>query len=96
MQNDTKIPENHVNRLVHTAFGWYAMTREQSDLGPFASQQEASLALSRHIRVYKGVNTRSEGDVRHAGMSLHDTAHCSKSNCALCAEAYILNQSLIA
>lgn len=97
MRTDPAIPSSHTNRLVHTAFGWYALTREQSDLGPFPSKQEASQALSRHIRVYKGVNTRSESDNKaHSGISLHDSAHCPKSNCALCAEAYVLRQGLVA
>ncbi|MGF2687028.1 DUF6316 family protein [Marinobacter sp. DUT-3] len=94
---DPKIPSSHTNRLVRTAFGWYALTREQSDLGPFPSKQEASEALSRHIHVYKGVNTRNDRDGKpHSGISLHDSANCQKSNCALCAEAYILRQGMIA
>ncbi|MBS8240566.1 hypothetical protein DYI22_08605 [Marinobacter lipolyticus] len=95
MRTTTAIPPSHTKRLVHTAFGWYAMTREQSDLGPFASQQEASNALSRHIRVYRGVNIRGDG-AAHSGLSLHDSASCRKSNCALCAEAHVLRQTLVA
>ncbi|MEQ9544590.1 MAG: DUF6316 family protein [Marinobacter sp.] len=94
---DPKIPSSHTNRLIHTAFGWYALTREQSDLGPFSSKQEASEALSRHIHIYKGVNTRTDSaDKPHSGISLHDSAHCHKTNCALCAEAYIIRQGMVA
>lgn len=97
MRTDTTIPPDHANRLLHTAFGWYAITREQSDLGPFISKKEASRALTRHIHVYRGVNTRRASDgTAHSGISLHDSTHCPKSNCALCAEAYILRQSLVA
>ncbi|MGM0766847.1 MAG: DUF6316 family protein [Pseudomonadota bacterium] len=95
MRTNTAIPSNHANRLIHTAFGWYALTREQSDLGPFLSQQEASSALSRHIRIYRGINVRGDS-APHSGLSLHDSANCQKSNCALCAEAYVLRQTLIA
>ena len=95
MRTTTAISSDHANRLVHTAFGWYAMTREQSDLGPFISQDEAARALSRHSRVYQGVNVRGDS-APHTGLSLHDSASCQKSNCALCAEAYILRQTLVA
>jgi len=95
MRPDTAIPSNHANRMVHTAYGWYAMTREQSDLGPFTNPQDASLALSRHIRAYQGVNVRHDS-TPHAGLSVHDSSSCQKSNCALCAEAHILRQTLVA
>ena len=97
MRADPNIPSSHEKRLIHTAFGWYALTREQSDLGPFPSKYEASKALTRHIQMYKGVNTRDNRDGKpHSGISLHDSAHCDKTNCALCAEAYILRQGMIA
>jgi hypothetical protein len=97
MRAEPNIPSSHEKRLIHTAFGWYALTREQSDLGPFHSIKEASEALTRHIRAYKGVNTRNDRHGKpHSGISLHDSAHCDKTNCALCAEAYILHQTMIA
>lgn len=72
-------------RLVHTVFGWYAKTREQMDLGPFASKQEALTALGRHIQLYRGLNQRFGRAPQH--IHIHDPDHCQRSNCADCVEA---------
>ncbi|MEX2473615.1 hypothetical protein [Marinobacter sp.] len=84
----------HAERLLHTAFGWYALTREPSDLGPFPSSEEATVALERHIRAFRGVTRQRQNSVQ--GMSLHDSASCSRNNCGLCAEAHIARESRIA
>lgn len=81
-------------RLVHTVFGWYAKTREQMDLGPFASKQEALTALGRHIQLYRGLNQRSTQAPRQ--MHIHDPDHCQRSNCADCQEAREMGYSLAA
>lgn len=94
MRTDTITQTFHADRLVHTAIGWYAMTREAYDLGPFQSRQEANDALVRHIRVHKGLNTRAASD-EFCGIGLHDTDFCAKSNCARCAEANILRSSTL-
>ncbi|MBW4933961.1 DUF6316 family protein [Marinobacter sp. F4206] len=92
MRTDTAIPGEHQDRLMHTLYGWYALTREQADLGPFATPKEASHALSRHIRAYRGLNNRTPGTMK--GVHLHDADQCSKTNCGLCVEARIFWHSL--
>lgn len=93
MRTDTPIPSKHQSRLIHTLYGWYALTREQSDLGPFDTAGKASLALSRHIRVFKGLNSRVPGSPKQ--MYLHDPDQCTRTNCGLCVEAGILRESLM-
>ncbi|MBW7470645.1 DUF6316 family protein [Marinobacter sp. M216] len=92
MRTDTAIPSTHQNRLMHTLYGWYALTREQADLGPFATSKEASDALSCHIKAYKGLNKRTPGALK--AVHLHDADQCSKTNCGLCVEARIFWHSL--
>lgn len=93
MRTDTPIPSKHQGRLIHTLYGWYALTREQSDLGPFDTPEKASRALSGHIKVFKGLNSRIPG--QPGRMHLHDAAQCSRTNCGLCVEARIVEQSLM-
>lgn len=93
MRTDTSIPSQHRGRLLHTIYGWYALTREQSDLGPFETAGEASRALTRHLHIYKGLNQRDSNS--GARMHLHDTEHCERSNCALCVEARVAQQSML-
>lgn len=92
MRIESAVPSEHKNRLIHTVYGWYALTREQTDLGPFDSPNEASYALSRHIRMHKGLNQRPLG--RPQQMHLHDPDQCTKNNCALCVEARVFRHSL--
>lgn len=92
MRTDTPIPSKHRDRLIHTVYGWYALTREQSDLGPFETPDKASRALSQHIRVFRGLNLRPQGNPKE--MHLHDADQCMKTNCGLCVEARVLSQSM--
>lgn len=93
MRTDTAIPSQHRGRLLHTVYGWYALTREQADLGPFKTAGEASRALTRHIHIYKGLNMRDPD--QKASMHLHDSEHCVRNNCALCVEARVAQQSML-
>lgn len=93
MRADTPIPSEHQDRLIHTLYGWYALTREQSDLGPFDTAERASRALSRHIKVYRGINPRTPETPKR--MHLHDADQCTRTNCGLCVEARILRHSLM-
>lgn len=77
---------------MNTVYGWYARTREQADLGPFESPVEASRALTRHIKVHRGLNPRTSRTPKR--MHLHDSDQCRKTNCALCVEARVLSQSM--
>lgn len=95
MRADTPEQSFDSSRFVKTAIGWYALTREQSDLGPFPSKEEAIRALSRHLQIYKGIHNRA-ADHQYTGFTLHDPETCAKTNCGLCAEASILRQSMIA
>ncbi|MDC0664145.1 DUF6316 family protein [Marinobacter sp. SS21] len=83
------------DRFIETAAGWYALVRENSDLGPFISRFEAEQALERHLRLYRGVNHRPRGEAFH-GIGVHDTASCRKANCGRCIEARALNHGLLA
>ncbi len=93
MRTGTPIPSEHRGRLLHTVYGWYALTREKSDLGPFDSAEKASRALTRHIHIYRGLNNRNPDD--KARMHLHDSEHCSRTNCALCVEAKVAQHSMM-
>lgn len=93
MRADTSIPSKHQDRLIHTLYGWYALTREPSDLGPFDTADSASRALSGHIKVFKGLNTRPTGNPKR--IHLHDADQCTRTNCGLCVEARIVQESLM-
>lgn len=92
MRTDTPLPSKHQDRLIHTLYGWYALTREQADLGPFDTPDKASRALSQHIRVFRGLNLRPQGNPEK--MHLHDADQCMKTNCGLCVEARVLSQTM--
>ncbi len=83
------------DRFIETAAGWYALVRENSDLGPFVSRFEAEQALDRHLRLYQGINDRP-GDEAYHGIGIHDSANCRKTNCGRCIEARTLNHCLLA
>lgn len=73
------------NRFLDTPTGWFALTRESYDLGPFPTQAQAVTALAGHIRVHRGMNDRPAGTpgcLPH----VHDSNNCSKHNCGRCAE----------
>ncbi|TBW54307.1 hypothetical protein EZI54_14430 [Marinobacter halodurans] len=80
-------------RFLHTVLGWYVRTRENIDLGPFASRDDASDALNRHIRQFRGVLRRDHGTQSH-GMDIHDPESCHKQNCAICMEARIYSHTM--
>ena len=82
---DTTQPHFDFTRFLHTPIGWYALTRESYDLGPFPTREQAVTALAGHIRAHRGVNDRpseSAGDLPH----VHDSSSCGKHNCGRCAE----------
>ncbi|SFL94965.1 DUF6316 family protein [Marinobacter zhejiangensis] len=80
------LPLSHnSNRFLKTIVGWYALTREPYDLGPFPTRREADEALVRHIRVHRGINTRS-AIPGNPEVYVHDSTSCAKQNCGRCAE----------
>ncbi|MBD3641298.1 MAG: hypothetical protein HUJ18_09930 [Marinobacter sp.] len=79
-------PQFDPRRFVKTPVGWYALTREPYDLGPFPTKPEAFTALNAHIRLHAGLNRRNPDD-RFTGFSVHDAGTCAKNNCGRCAEA---------
>lgn len=91
MTTDTAIPKEHLTRLIETPIGWFALTREASDLGPFPNPALASEALTCHIKAYKGVNRRSDQPLRQ--IHIHDSSNCLKDNCGLCAETLSIHWS---
>lgn len=86
MKTDTAVPQFDPSRFVETPFGWYALTREPSDLGPFPTKSQASNALVDHIRLHTGLNPRNPED-HYSGFTVHDPENCAKNNCGRCAEA---------
>ncbi len=48
-------------RYYHTIDGWWSMTRENEDLGPFQSQKEAHNELILHIRKSRFTDAFSSG-----------------------------------
>ena len=93
MKNNAGVPPEHMNRLVMTLYGWYALTREPSDLGPFPTAKEASDALTSHIRTFRGLNSgRRKG---RNSVHIHAADECRKTNCGLCLEARIVRHSMV-
>jgi len=86
MSTNAAEPQFDASRFIQTPFGWYALTREPSDLGPFPTQSQASIALADHVRLHRGLNPRNPED-GYCGFSLHDPENCVKNNCGRCAEA---------
>ncbi|MDX1757402.1 MAG: DUF6316 family protein [Marinobacter sp.] len=95
MQQLVSAPETteQNDRFVETAAGWYVLVRENSDLGPFTTRHEAEQALQRHLRMYRGLNPRTEG--AYHGISIHDSATCQKANCGRCIEARQLDHCFL-
>lgn len=78
-------PQSDPRRFVKTPAGWYALTREPYDLGPFPTKPQAHAALEAHIKLHAGLNPRDPGH-RYSGFSVHDSETCVKNNCGRCAE----------
>lgn len=93
MQYDASVDAKYNARFIETAAGWYALVRENSDLGPFVSRYEAEQALERHLRIFQGINDRPLNAFQ--GIAVHDSAHCRKTNCGLCIEARQLDHGLL-
>jgi len=81
------------NRFVETSVGWYVLTRERADLGPYTSLSEAKRALSRHLKQHERVANRSPY-ASFSGFYLHDPQMCHKINCGRCAEADAMAQKM--
>ena len=47
---DTKEFWFRSDRFYHTSDGWWISTREQSELGPYSSEEDASAELCLYIR----------------------------------------------
>lgn len=88
--NQTDVPA----RFIDTNVGWYVLTRETADLGPYISLSEAKRALSRHIRQHQYTSNRP---AYHSfdGFHIHDPQACRKVNCGRCAEAAWVEQKLM-
>lgn len=93
MRADTELQSDNARRLIETPDGWYVLTREQSDLGPFRTPEDADTALKGHLRAYRGISNRTP-DETYTGFSLHDSEGCSKTNCGRCAEALAIRNAL--
>ncbi|TNE74238.1 MAG: hypothetical protein EP339_11075 [Gammaproteobacteria bacterium] len=74
------------NRFLKTPQGWYIRTRESNDLGPFASEEEAFVALQVYLGNTDVSSVRRFQPTQFYGIQIHDTATCPKERCALCAE----------
>lgn len=86
MKIDNEQPAANHSRLLQTPIGWYALTRENYDLGPFPTRQAAATALERHILVYRGINERPT-EPWAPQLHVHDSTSCGKQNCGRCVEA---------
>ncbi|MDX1457250.1 MAG: hypothetical protein R3276_06650 [Marinobacter sp.] len=80
-------------RFVDTSVGWYVLTRERADLGPYVSLSEAKRALSRHLKQHQSIANRSPY-ASFSGFHVHDPQTCHKVNCGLCAEAALLEEKM--
>ncbi|MDX1756533.1 MAG: hypothetical protein R3175_10770 [Marinobacter sp.] len=81
------------NRFIDTSVGWYVLTRERADLGPYVSLSEAKSALSRHLKQHQSVTSRSPY-ASFSGFDVHDPQTCHKINCGRCAEAALLEERM--
>ncbi|SDW30653.1 DUF6316 family protein [Marinobacter mobilis] len=95
MLNNNNVPQPFPSeRFLETHLGWFAMTREKNDLGPFATRGEAEEALRAHIRVFAGLNDRELNPVYH-GIGVHDSSHCTKTHCARCIDEKAFMQGVV-
>lgn len=91
MPEKLETSENLPARFVETDVGWYVLTREDSDLGPYPSLSEAKRALSHHLDQHQHTPGRPAYD-SFSGFHMHDPQSCKKTNCGLCAEAQAIEQ----
>ncbi|BEH15181.1 hypothetical protein [Marinobacter shengliensis] len=78
------------SRLVNTSVGWFALTRDEDDLGPFATELQAEAALRDYLQTVQPRESREFSPVLSSGVLLHDTETCKKRHCAFCIEAGVL------
>lgn len=88
--NQAEIPP----RFIDTNVGWYVLTRESEDLGPYPSLSEAKRALSRHIRLHADISNRPRYHSFN-GFHVHDAQTCRKVNGGRCAEAAFVEQKYL-
>ncbi|SDW37414.1 DUF6316 family protein [Marinobacter mobilis] len=91
MSKKNEIKKDLPARFVETDVGWYVLTREETDLGPYPSLSEAKRALSLHLEQYLDKPGRPAYDSFN-GFHMHDPQICKKTNCGLCAEAQSIVQ----
>lgn len=91
MPKKKEIKQNLPARFVETDVGWYVLTREDTDLGPYPSLSEAKRALSLHLEQHHDKPGRSAHNTFN-GFHIHDPQSCNKANCGLCAEAQSVEQ----
>lgn len=95
MQKEQTIETDLPARFIETDIGWYVLTREETDLGPYPSLSEAKRALSHHLEQYLNSPSRPAYDSFN-GFHIHDPQTCRKTNCGLCAEAQSVEQKWLA
>lgn len=78
------------SRIIKTQIGWFALTREQDDLGPFPSEQVAEDALSEYLKHVEPNYSREYSPFSSCGVLIHDSNICKKRHCAFCIEASVL------
>lgn len=78
------------SRIVKTHIGWFALTREQDDLGPFSSEELAEDALYEYLKRVEPNRSRAYSPFSSCGVLIHDSEACSKRHCAFCIEARVL------
>ncbi|MBY6192917.1 hypothetical protein KUV78_03815 [Marinobacter hydrocarbonoclasticus] len=78
------------SRIVKTHIGWFALTREQDDLGPFPSEELAEDALHEYLKRVEPNRSRAYSPFSSCGVLIHDSETCSKRHCAFCIEARVL------
>ena len=78
------------SRIVQTHIGWFALTREQDDLGPFPSEGLAEDALHEYLKRVEPNRSRAYSPFSSCGVLIHDSETCSKQHCAFCIEARFL------
>ncbi|MGP9833495.1 DUF6316 family protein [Marinobacter sp. NSM] len=86
----SRFVRSHSSRLVSTSVGWFALTREEEDLGPFATELLAETALNEYLQSVPQRDTREFSPRLESGVLIHDTETCRKRHCAFCIEAGVL------
>ncbi|KPQ29079.1 MAG: hypothetical protein HLUCCX14_07335 [Marinobacter excellens HL-55] len=86
----SKFVRSHSSRLVSTSVGWFALTRDEGDLGPFATEILAETALHEYLQSVPPRDIREFAPKLDNGVLIHDTETCKKRHCAFCIEAGVL------